>query len=143
MRAWLQFVAEVSTMQCPKCSSPMSLVPVASGAQVERCDGCQGIACSDSALTALERQWFLWPATDPSDLDPGSARVGRRWDRVRSVPCPACGRTMLCTEVAEQEHIRLDRCRPCGLTFFDAGEMTDLRFRTLLDVLRRLLRRRD
>ena len=143
MRVPRQCVAEGTAVQCPKCNSPMSLVPVAAGAGVERCDGCHGIVCSDVALSALQRHWFLWPRTDPTDVDPGPARVGRRWDRVAHVPCPACAKTMTRTEVAEQEHIQLDRCEPCGLTFFDAGEMTDMRFRTLADVWRRLLKRRD
>jgi Zn-finger nucleic acid-binding protein len=120
----------------------MNAVPVASGAQVERCDRCHGIACGDRALSALQRQWFLWPKADPNLIDPGGSSEGRRWARMTDVSCPACGQAMQTVEVPGQEHIRLDRCEACALTFFDAGEMTDMRFMTLSDSLRRLFRRR-
>ena len=38
-------------------------------------------------------------------------------------------------------NIRLDRCAPCGITYFDAGEMTDLRYDTLADTVRGLIAR--
>jgi Zn-finger nucleic acid-binding protein len=119
----------------------MAPVPVAPGAQVERCDRCQGIACNDHALSALQRQWFLWPKSDPRTFDRGSPSEGRRWDAVNEVACPGCGRTLQAIEVPGQEHILLDRCAACGMTYFDAGEMTDLRFRTLSDAVRRLFKR--
>ena len=128
-------------MQCPKCRSSMTQVPVAHGAHVERCDRCHGIACNDHALSALQRQWLLWPKADPRTVDQGSPGEGRRWDTITDVACPGCGRTMQVVEAPGQEHIRLDRCAACGMTFFDAGEMTDLRFQTLSDTLRRLLKR--
>ena len=54
---------------------------------------------------------------------------------------PRLRRTMRTVQAQGQEHIRLDRCDPCRLTFFDAGEMTDLRYDTLADTVRALVAR--
>lgn len=126
-------------MQCPKCRSAMSAVAVGSAATVHRCVSCHGIACHDDALSHLQRQWFLWPKSDPREIDPGAAHEGRRWNDKSDVPCPACGSQMQTIQAPGQKHIRLDRCVPCGMTFFDAGEMTDMRFETLADSIRGLV----
>jgi len=128
-------------MQCPKCGSSMLEIPAAFAASVHRCENCHGIACEDESLSALQRQWFLWPRHDPRDIDSGAAREGRRWNEMTDVDCPSCGARMRAIQAEGQEHIRLDRCDPCGLTFFDAGEMTDLRYDTLADSVRGLIAR--
>ena len=126
-------------MRCPKCDSEMVEVPASFSASVTRCQNCHGIACPDDALSSLQRHWFLWPKHDPSDIDSGTAREGRRWDELADVACPGCGATMATIQVPGQKHIRLERCVPCRLTFFDAGEMTDLRYETLADSVRDLV----
>jgi Zn-finger nucleic acid-binding protein len=128
-------------MKCPKCAATMTEVPAAFAASVNRCDSCHGIACEDESLSALQRQWFLWPKHDPRDIDSGAARDGRRWNEVTNVACPGCGVAMRTIQAPGQEHIRLDRCDRCHLTFFDAGEMTDLRYDTLADTVRGLVAR--
>jgi len=128
-------------MQCPKCGAAMNEVPAGFAATIHRCESCHGIACNDDALEDLQRQWFLWPKHDTRDLDTGMARDGRRWNEKVDVPCPACGAAMHRAQAPGQEHIRLDRCTPCGLTFFDAGEMTDLRYDTLADTVRGIIAR--
>jgi hypothetical protein len=102
-------------MQCPKCGSALSPFSAGFSATIHRCENCHGIACSDDALSDLQRQWFLWPKHDPREIDPGARREGRRWNEKSDVPC--------------------------RMTFFDAGEMTDLRFDTLADSLRGLMAR--
>jgi hypothetical protein len=119
----------------------MTLVPAGFAAMVNRCESCHGILCNDDALADLQRQWFLWPKHDPREIDPGTAREGRRWNEMTDVPCPSCGVPMATIQAPEQQHIRLDRCLACRATFFDAGEMTDLRFDTLADSMRGLLLR--
>jgi len=126
-------------MQCPKCNSPMLEIPAAYATSVSRCENCHGIACQDDALSSLQRQWFLWPKHDPREIDSGTAREGRRWNELKDVACPGCGAAMCTVQAPGQEHIRLDRCNPCGLTFFDAGEMSDLRYETLADSVRGMI----
>jgi acetone carboxylase gamma subunit len=119
----------------------MNTVPAGFAATINRCERCHGIACNDDALSDLQRQWFLWPKHDTRELDPGLAREGRRWNEMTEVQCPGCGKQMHTIEATGQEHIRLDRCTPCGITFFDAGEMTDMRYDTLADAVRGLIAR--
>jgi uncharacterized protein len=123
-------------MQCPKCRQAMAPVAAPYGATVERCGACAAIVCNDHALTMLQRQWFLWPESDPRSLDVGSVAEGRRWNALREVACPSCAKPMVTVTAPGQEHIDLERCAPCGLTLFDAGEMTDLRYRTMADWVR-------
>jgi hypothetical protein len=119
----------------------MTSVQAGYAASVERCDVCHGIACSDGALADLQRQWYLWPRHDSAALDSGAARDGRRWNELAEVACPSCSRAMQVVRPEGQVHIRLDRCASCQLTFFDAGEMTDLRYETLADTFRGLIAR--
>ena len=58
----------------------------------------------------------------------------------RTWRAPAAAQRCAAVQAQGQEHIRLDRCDPCRLTFFDAGEMTDLRYDTLADTVRALVR---
>ena len=123
-------------MLCPKCAHAMSAISATYGARVERCDHCHGILCSDAALSQLHRQWFFWPKSDTAGFDTGAAADGRRWNRIQDVACPACGKAMSVVGAPGQQHIELERCNGCGLTFFDAGEMTDLRYKTFADWVR-------
>jgi Zn-finger nucleic acid-binding protein len=127
------------SMQCPKCGATMNPFSAGFTATVHRCENCHGIACNDADLDDLQRQWFLWPKHDTRDLDTGTARAGKHWNKMTEVACPACGKPMRSEHAPGQEHIRLDRCQPCGITFFDAGEMTDLRYDTLADTVRGLI----
>lgn len=120
-------------MQCPKCRQPLSSVPVAEGECVERCTNCFGIVCSDGALVQLQRQWFFWPTSDLQAIDAGRPADGKRWNELRAVACPTCESPMTMVTASGPLPLELDRCGPCRLTFFDAGEMTDLRYRTLAD----------
>ena len=123
-------------MQCPKCRHPMEAVVAPYGATVERCEHCAGIVCNDHALTMLQRQWFFWPRSDTRSVDVGRAADGRKWNALREIACPSCAQGMVTVNAPGQEHIELERCTDCSLTFFDAGEMTDLRYRTLADWVR-------
>lgn len=123
-------------MNCPKCNHTMVAVPAPKGLAVERCDRCGGLLCSDAALAGLERHWFLWPTSSIDDIDTGKPSDGRRWNTMRRIACPSCGSPMTAENAADQTHIELERCASCQLTFFDAGEMTDLRYKTFADWIR-------
>jgi hypothetical protein len=108
----------------------MQLIASGAAGNVQRCTGCHGIACDDLALSNLQRHWFHWSQSDMRSIDTGSAAEGRLWNALRDVSCPQCSRGMRRVSVPEQTHLELDRCVDCSLTFFDAGEMTDYRYRT-------------
>jgi NAD-dependent SIR2 family protein deacetylase len=85
----------------------------------------------------------MWPRSDPRTIDTGASGVGREWNALADVSCPSCGSSMVRTVVPEQPHIEIERCPACEGVFFDAGELTDLRYVTLVDFIRKLRRPRQ
>ena len=73
-------------------------------------------------------------------LDTGDPRVGAKLDDVPSVPCPEGHGEMLQTMDSEQVHIWYETCETCNGIYLDAGEFTDLKFRTLMDRVRDLVK---
>ena len=125
-------------MQCPKCGSTMSKARAAYGDTVDRCDHCHGLFVNESALEKLQREWFLWPKADFRQLDSGNSGLGRPLDDIGDIHCPACGSQMSAISVRDQTHIWLEQCSACNGVFFDAGELTDLRYKTIVDRVRDL-----
>ena len=58
------------------------------------------------------------------------------------IKCPECSTVMDKTSDERQTHIWYESCPSCGNLFFDAGEFTDLKYDTLMDRLRGLVRGR-
>ena len=107
---------------------------------VDRCEGCRGLFVSRKALQGLERNWFLWPASDTHAVDSGDPEMGKRFDRIENINCPACESAMRPISVPDQPHIWLEQCAACEGMFFDAGELTDLRYHTMADRVRDFLK---
>jgi uncharacterized protein len=130
-------------MMCPKCDSSMSQVSAPYGSAVDRCDNCHGLFVGETALASLERRWFFWPSSDPHEIDSGDAAIGKQYNLQGEIDCPACQQTrMTPLSVPQQPHIWVERCPQCAGVFFDAGELTDLRYHTLADWVRDLLKPR-
>lgn len=129
-------------MICPKCNSVMSAVAASYGESVDRCEQCRGLFVSEKALALIQREWFRWPKLDTGRIDSGEPAVGARYDDVGPIDCPACGTRMAQVCAPEQSHIWLEQCGNCSGLFFDAGELTDLRYTTFLDWLRDALKPR-
>jgi len=127
-------------MKCPKCDSQMSEVLATDGKSVDRCNECNGLFVSRNALHSLERNWFFWPKSDSHCVDWGDPAVGKQFDKIGEIDCPACRRAMDPISVPDQPHIWLERCPECAGVFFDAGELTDLRFHTMVDRVRDLVK---
>jgi uncharacterized C2H2 Zn-finger protein len=120
----------------------MSSVVVAYGDSATRCNDCGGIFCRKKTLELLQKLWVMWPSSDPRTIDTGTTDIGREWNALAEVSCPSCDSPMLRTAVPEQPHIEIERCPACEGVFFDAGELTDLRYVTLVDFIRKLLHSR-
>lgn len=121
-------------MQCPKCNEMMEEVHAAYQDYAHRCLDCRGLFVSRSAMSSLCREWFKWPNRKTEEyIDTGSAAKGREYDVVDDIDCPACGVRMSHVSVDRQTHIWLEQCNECGGIFFDAGELTDARYRTFID----------
>ena len=120
----------------------MSGVAAVHGKTVDRCGHCHGLFVSRDALELLRRDWFLWPKSESHRVDSGDPRVGKRFDRMGKIDCPACGFPMSAASVRDQPHIWVEHCPACEGVFFDAGELTDLRYDTLADWVRDFLKGR-
>lgn len=124
-------------MQCAKCRSVMESVQGAYGQPVDRCTKCRGLFISMPAMESICREWFMWPsARSEHRIDIGDGRSGRAFDAVDDIDCPVCGTRMAHVSVEGQSHISLEQCTDCEGIFFDAGELTDTRYKTLVDWVR-------
>lgn len=67
--------------------------------------------------------------------DSGDPEVGKTYNTVRDIDCPRCGVTMKKVNDAKQTHLQYEVCEEHGM-FMDAGEFTDYKHETLLDIFR-------
>ena len=119
-------------MKCPKCSSQMEQVSH-HGIDAQRCTHCEGIWFESRKHDKLAR------LTRSEQIDTGSHRLGKEYDRVDHITCPDCGTPMVRMVDSTQSHIHYESCTVCGGVFFDAGEYSDYKRRTPLDFLRDLI----
>lgn len=71
-------------------------------------------------------------------LDIGSPAVGARLNKVLNISCPEGHGLMHKRADPEQPHIWYEECTTCNGIFLDAGEFTDLKFKTFMDWLRNI-----
>ena len=122
-------------MDCPKCIGQLEPVEYGGEIQVRRCDTCGGLWCDPDNLKLMKSTWLAEAA-----LDTGSPHVGSTLDKVGDIQCPAGHGKMLQRYDPKQKHIWYEECGTCGGIFLDAGEFTDLKFDTLLDRFKSLLK---
>jgi hypothetical protein len=67
--------------------------------------------------------------------DSGDREVGKTYNTVRDIDCPRCGKTMVKLNDSKQTHLEYEACEEHGV-FMDAGEFTDFKHETLMDVFR-------
>src|SRR5262245_58277329 len=118
-------------MNCPKCISPMVKVTFA-GVQVDRCTDCQGLFFDEFEKEELKKM------KGADSVDIGDAKVGREFNKVDHIYCPRCGSLMIRMVDLEQPHIWFEHCTVCGGSFYDDGEIEDMKNHTLLDFFRDL-----
>jgi Zn-finger nucleic acid-binding protein len=112
----------------------MEEVHGAYGKNVSRCESCHGLFIPSASMTSICREWFIWPNLKTEELiDIGDATTGRLHDALDSIDCVVCGVPMARVSVPGQSHIWLEQCEKCDGLFFDAGELSDARYKTLLD----------
>lgn len=119
-------------MQCPKCKSPMeekTLSTLQGGVTVDRCTGCQGLWFDIGEAEALREKWMS------EYVDSGDPEVGRKHNEIREIGCPRCGKEMQALADPVQKHIQYEACDEHGM-YFDAGEFTDYKYETLMDIFR-------
>jgi len=103
--------------------------------RINRCENCHGLFCKPGMLEVMLQQWMA-----DDILDCGSKKIGRQFDKIDEIDCPQCRIPMDKTYDNRQTHIWLESCSRCGGIFFDAWEFTDLKYVTLLDFFRDILK---
>ncbi len=119
-------------MQCPKCQSSMeqhNLSTLSGNIEIDRCTSCKGIWFDVGEAEALKEKWM-------SDyIDDGDPEVGAEHNKIRDINCPRCGKQMSQMSDPVQTHIQYEACEEHGM-YFDAGEFTDFKYETLMDIFR-------
>lgn len=119
-------------MECPKCNAPMeekTMSTLKGGVTVDRCTGCHGMWFDVGEAETLKEKWM-------SDfMDSGNPEVGKAQNKIRDIDCPRCGKRMEKLTDPVQKHIQYEGCAEHGM-YFDAGEFTDYKYETLMDIFR-------
>ena len=123
-------------MECPKCDDGELVAKTFGGRyEVHSCTACEGLWAHRDVLPQMKEQWM-----SDAVLDAGDAARGRALD-AKSGNCPECGDALARIADEKQIHIHLDVCEPCNGVWFDAGEFTDWKHDTLMDVVRGIIER--
>ncbi len=119
-------------MDCPKCNAVMeehTLNTLQGGVTIDRCTKCMGIWFDIGEAEQLKDKWM-------SDyIDAGDPKVGKEQNKIRDIACPRCGKKMELLNDPVQTHIQYEACAEHGM-YFDAGEFTDYKYETLMDIFR-------
>jgi Zn-finger nucleic acid-binding protein len=122
-------------MECPKCPGTLETKTYGRKITLQRCSDCGGLWCKPEVLLEMKREWM-----SEAVLDAGDPRRGRELNKLDDIHCPSCDVLMDKTSDSRQTHIWYESCPQCGNLFFDAGEFTDLKYDTLMDRLRDVVR---
>ena len=122
-------------ISCPKCNGELESKSVEEGITVERCNKCHGLLVPAGVTRKLLAIW-----SPDTNVDTGPAAIGKKYDRIDDIECPRCKLKMDKVEDPTQPHIWYESCAACGASFFDAGELTDLKEKTLSDIFKNLLK---
>ena len=123
-------------MDCPKCEG--TLEPKTHGnISIHQCSLCSGLWCKPEELEKMKNEYLT-----EIELDTGDPGKGAAFDNVVDIHCPICGARMDRVTDDRQKHIHYESCPDGHGVFLDAGEFTDLKHETFLDLVKVLFRRR-
>jgi uncharacterized protein len=117
-------------MECPKCQARMEAVRF-EDIEVDRCVRCGGLW-----FDVLEQEELRGQAGSEA-IDTGPTWQAAMHDVQPRVFCPIDGALMIRMVDAAKPHIWVESCPVCRGTFFDAGEFTDFKERTIAELFRR------
>lgn len=118
-------------MICPKCRGDMEKV-VFEHVEVDRCNKCEGIW-----FDMLEHE-ELKNLKGSEAIDSGDPEKGKKFNAVDLIDCPKCNSRMIRMVDSKQPHIWYESCGVCHGLFFDAGEFTDFKDYSFLDILKKM-----
>jgi Zn-finger nucleic acid-binding protein len=120
---------------CPKDGVLMERID-AGGVEVDHCAACGAVW-----FDADELERVLAADGAAMRIDLGGDKGTPRGFLVGPMVCPRDRRPMISQIVAEQDHIHFEACTRCGGVLLDAGELSDLRERTMRERVRGFMRR--
>lgn len=124
-------------MNCPKCTGTLEPKSYGEHILVHRCNSCAGLWCQPEVVLQVHREWMA-----EVELDIGDPEIGEQLDALDNIQCPEGHGLMQKLADDRQTHIWFEACSTCDGMFFDAGEITDLKFDTFLDRVRGFLKGR-
>lgn len=122
----------MDSMACPKCQAGMTehtLSTLSGGVTVDKCSACRGIWFDLGEAELLKEKWMS------DHIDDGDPLLGKKHNKIRNINCPRCDKRMEQLSDPVQKHIQYEACNEHGM-YFDAGEFTDFKYETLMDVFR-------
>jgi uncharacterized protein len=125
----------MNKLGCPKCGGVLETKTIDEKIAVQRCNKCLGLLVPAGVTQKL---FAVWGAD--TNVDTGSGVIGRQYDSIDDINCPKCSVKMDKIADTSQPHIWIENCPVCGSYFFDAGELTDLKEKTLSDYFKRFLK---
>ncbi len=128
----MEYNPDKHSLQCPKCHHGMEEV-AHGGVVIDRCTNCLGLWFDEGEARQLKEM------AGSQALDTGDPVEGWKMDSRADIDCPRCGRRMEKTSDPKQKHIWYEQCPDHGL-FMDAGEFSDFKEETLLDIFRGLIK---
>ena len=96
---------------------------------IDKCDSCKGLWFDNGEAEQLKGDWMAEFA------DSGDPKVGKTYNTVRDINCPRCDNAMVKLNDPKQSHLEYEACGEHGM-FMDAGEFTDFKHETLIDIFR-------
>lgn len=124
-------------MLCIKCDRQMqehSVRTLEGLVTIDKCTGCGGIWFDTGEEVKLKNDWMS------EFLDDGNRKAGVYYNNFTDVECPRCNKKLDHKRDSEQHHIAYEVCSEHGI-FMDAGEFTDYKNETLLDIFKVLISR--
>jgi len=106
-----------------------TLSTLSGGVTVDKCPACRGIWFDLGEAELLKEKWMS------DHIDDGDPSLGEKNNKIRDINCPRCHKPMELVSDPVQKHIQYEACAEHGM-YFDAGEFTDFKYETLMDVFR-------
>ena len=122
------------SISCPKCNHTMNQLRVENDITVDRCVNCGGLF-----LDVFEKEYLVLAKQRAEEVDLALTRQVDDMDQVRAITCPRDQSRMIHIQALENPDVGLETCTICGSVFLDAGELTQITKKSLLDRIKQAI----
>ena len=122
----------MDSIECPKCHAGMTehtLSTLSGAVTIDKCTACRGLWFDLGEAESLKEKWMS------DHIDDGDRLLGKKHNKIRNINCPCRDKPMKQPSDPVQKHIQYEACTEHGM-YFDAGEFTDFKYETLMDIFR-------